>query len=142
MLAQAHEAPEGQSERQRAMDELTTIEALEAQLQQQATLFYDLHHQEAAKRRERQAIREELARVLAAIAEAPVVSQISCSPNVLAALWLHSVTLKHQIASISVQIGDLSQQAEQAEDRYDHALQHLESLAGGCGSEKSNGSLQ
>ena len=60
--------------------------------------------------------------MLAAIAEAQVVAQISCSPNVLAALCLHSVTLKHQIASISVQIGDLSQQAKLAEDSYEHAL--------------------
>ncbi|HEY7123609.1 MAG TPA: hypothetical protein VH540_06620 [Ktedonobacterales bacterium] len=142
VLAQAHEGSEGQLERQSDMDELTTIEALEAQLQEQATLFYNLHHQEAVKRRERQTVREELARVLAAIAEAQVVAQTSCSPNVLAALRLRSVTLKHQFASISVQIDDLSQQAELAEDSYEHALQHLESLTRGRGSEESNGSPQ
>ena len=113
------------------MDQRATIEQLEALLQQQATLFHHLHEQEAAKRRERQSLREELARVLAAIGEAQAVAQTSCSPNVLAALYLRTATLKHQIASTSVQIGALAQQAERAEDSYEDTLQHLEALTGG-----------
>ena len=113
------------------MNQRATIEALEAQLQQQATLFDHLRYEEAAKRRERQSLREELARVLAAIGEAQAVAQTSCSPNVLAALCLRTATLKHQIASTSVQIGALAQQADLAEDNYEHTLQHLEALTGG-----------
>ncbi|HEY7126070.1 MAG TPA: hypothetical protein VH540_19105 [Ktedonobacterales bacterium] len=124
------------------MDQRATIEELEAQLQQQATLFHHLHYQEAAKRRERQALREELARVLAAIAEAQAIAQTACSPNVLAALCLRSVTLKHQIASTSVQIGALAQQAERAEDSYEDTLQHLESLTGGNRSKEPDESPQ
>lgn len=124
------------------MDQRATIEELEAQLQQQATLFDHLHYEETSKRRERQTLREELARVLAAIAEAQAVAQTSCSPNVLAALCLRSATLKHQIANISVQIGALAQQAERAEDSYEDTLQHLESLTGGKLSEKPDESPQ
>ncbi|HEY7127183.1 MAG TPA: hypothetical protein VH540_24840 [Ktedonobacterales bacterium] len=118
------------------MEQRAIIEELESQLRQQATLFDHLHYKETAKRRERQTLREELARVLAAIAEAQAVAQISCSPNVLAALCLRAATLKHQIASISVQIGALAQQAERAEDSYEDTLQHLESLTGGNRSEE------
>lgn len=123
------------------MDQRATIKALEAQLQQQATLFDHVRYEEAAKRRERQSLREELARVLAAIGEAQAVAQTSCSPNVLAALCLRTATLKHQIASTSVQIGALAQQADLAEDNYEHTLQHLEALTGGPRPEGSSAPL-
>ena len=120
--------PEGQQERQSAMDHLTHIQELEAQQQQHAALFYQMHHQEAAERLKRQALREELARVLLAMREAQAATQERPACNVQAALSVRASTLNHQIATSSAQIASLAEQEELAEHCYEETLQQLEAL--------------
>lgn len=113
------------------MDHLASIQELEALLQQQAALFYHVHHQEAAARLKRQGLREELIRILSAMGVAQAAAQASWGANVLAALSVRSATLKHLIASASTQIGFLTEQAELAEGCYEETLQRLDALMGG-----------
>ena len=120
--------PEGQRERQSAMDHLAHIEELEAQQQQHATLFYQMHHQEAAERLKRQGLREELARVLLAMREAQAATQARPACNMQAALSVRASTLNYQIAASAAQIASLAEQEELAERCYEETLQQLEAL--------------
>jgi hypothetical protein len=119
---------EGQRERQNAMDDFAHIQELEALQQQHAALFYQMHHQEAAERLKRQALREELARVLLAMREAQTASHTQPACNVQAALSVRASTLTHQIAASSEQIASLAEQEELAERCYEETLQQLEAL--------------
>ena len=121
-------APGGQRERQSAMDQLAHIQELEAQQQQHAALFYQMHHQEAAERLKRQALREELARVLLAMREAQAATQARPACNMQAALSVRASTLNHQIAASSAQIASLAEQEELAEHCYEETLRQLEAL--------------
>lgn len=109
------------------MDHLATIQELEARQQQHAALFYQMHHQEAAERLKRQAVREELARVLLAMREAQA-AQARPACNVRAALSVRASTLHHQIAASSERIAFLAGQEELAERCYEETLQQLEAL--------------
>jgi hypothetical protein len=120
--------PEGQRERQSAMDHLAHIQQLEAQQQQHAALFYQMHHQEAAERLRRQALREELAQVLLAMREAQAATQARSACNVQAALSVRASMLNHQIADSSAKIASLTEQEELAEHCYEETLQQLEAL--------------
>src|SRR6185437_10508583 len=97
------------------MDHLAYIQQLEAQQQQHAALFYQMHHQEAAERLRRQVLREELAQVLLAMREAQSTTQARSASNVQAALSVRASTLNHQIAASSAQIASLAEQEELAE---------------------------
>jgi hypothetical protein len=110
------------------MNHLASIQELEARQQQHATLFYQMHHQETAERLKRQALREELARVLLAMREAQAATNVWPANNVLAALSVRASTLNHQIAASSEQIAFLSGQEELAERCYEETLQQLEAL--------------
>jgi hypothetical protein len=112
------------------MDHLASIQELEARQQQHAALFYQIHHQEAAERLKRQALREELARVLLAMREAQAATNVWPANNVLAALRVRASTLNHQIAVSSEQIAFLAEQEELAERCYEETLQELETLLG------------
>ena len=110
------------------MDHLAHIQELEAQQQQHAALFYQMHHQEAAERLKRQALREELARVLLAMREAQVATQARPACNMQAALSVRASMLTHQIAACSAHIASLAEQEELAERCYEETLQQLEAL--------------
>ena len=110
------------------MDHLASIRELEAQQQQHAALFYQMHHQEAAERLQRQALREELARVLLGMREAQAATQVQPANNMLAALSVRASTLNRLIAASSEQIVALAEQEEMAERCYDETLQQLEAL--------------
>ncbi len=112
------------------MEHLASTQELEAQQQQHAALFYQLHHQEAAERLKRQALREELARVLLAMREAQAATHPRPACNVLAALRVRASTLNHQIAASSEQIAALTEQEEMAERCYEETLQQLEAQLG------------
>ncbi len=119
------------SEKGRAlMDHLASMQELEARQQQHAALFYQMHHQEAAERLKRQALREELARVLLALHETQAATPARPARNVLAALSVRASTLNHQIAASSEQIAFLTAQEELAECCYEETLQQLEALLG------------
>ena len=112
------------------MEQLASLQELEAQQQQHAALFYHLHHHEAAERLKRQALREELARVLLAMREAQAATHLRPACNMLAALRVRASTLNHQIAASSVQMAALTEQEELAERCYEETLQQLEALLG------------
>ena len=112
------------------MDHLARIQELEARQQQHAALFYQMHHQETAERLKRQALREELARVLLAMREAQAAAQARPACNVGAALSVRASTLNHQIAASSEQIAFLAEQEELAEHCYEETQQQLEALLG------------
>ena len=116
------------------MDHLASLQELEARQQQHAALFYQMHHQETAERLKRQALREELARVLLAMREAQATSNVWPANNVLAALRVRASTLTHQIATSSEQIAFLAEQEGLAERCYEETLQQLETLLGQAGS--------
>jgi|SRR5579859_536765 len=133
-IDQALEGLESQRERQKTMDHLSSVQELEAQQQQYAALFYQMHHQEAAERLKRQALREELAQVLLAMREAQAATPARSASNVLAALSVRAATLHHEIAASSEQIAALTDQEELAECCYEETLQQLEALLGRTGS--------
>ena len=110
------------------MDHFANLQELEARQQQHAALFYQMHHQETAERLKRQALREELARVLLAMREAQAASNVWPANNVLAALRVRASTLTHQIATSSEQIAFLEEQEELAERCYEETLRQLEAL--------------
>jgi len=118
------------------MDHLASIQELEARQQQHAALFYQMHHQEAAERLNRQALREELARVLLAMREAQAAPNVWPANNVQAALSVRASTLNHQIAASSEQVAFLAEQEELAECCYEETLQQLEALLGQGGSNR------
>jgi hypothetical protein len=122
--------PEGPRERQSAMDQLASIQELEARQQQHAALFYQMHHQEAAERLKRQALREELARVLLAMRKAQAATPARPACNMQAAMSVRASVLNHQIAASSEQIAFLAEQEELAEHCYEETLQQLEALLG------------
>ena len=112
------------------MDHPASIEELEARQQQHAALFYQMHHQEAAERLKRQALREELARILLAMREAQAATPAQPARNMQAALSVRASTLHHQIAASSEQIAFLAEQEELAECYYEETLQQLEAMVG------------
>jgi len=117
------------------MNHLASMQELEARQQQHAALFYQMHHQETAERRKRQALREELARVLLAMRESQAARHECPANNVLAALRVRASTLNHEIAAASEQIAFLTEQEELAERCYEETLQQLEALLGQAGSD-------
>jgi valyl-tRNA synthetase len=110
------------------MDHLASTQELEAQQKQHAALFYQMHHQEAAERLKRQALREELARILVAMREAQAATNVWPSNNVQAALSVRASMLNHQIVASSAQIASLAEQEELAERCYEETLRQLEAF--------------